>query len=447
MITNNGKELVAKFLLGQAPAYATHIGLGCGSRPAIDLPRTVTAKQVTNNVATLTSNGHGYRIGDLLNININDITYNGIYIIKDITTNTISYDIEHVDNSNVAATGTVRLAMADKDAMDFEMIRVPISSRGYVNEDGVTKIAFAAEMPTTERFLISEASLWSAGSNQNAQNIDSRMLYTFGLLEGWKHHYGTTIADVPLRAFLAANPPDIDQALVGKIFATTNETPVMMNVARADRYEPGRYMSNTIMLRGDSSKLLSTDNTRFGVISLDGTYANEHIHLDTTSIDFSRNNPNDEIRVAFSVVSRVAQNPVVPSKVMVYVEFLHSESDSASGYARLYGEVQYDDIATNRYVIMRNRLSDLMVSGDFSWSKVRVVRIFASCYDAVGNLDDDSYVALDAVRFENLNSPNPIYAMTGYSVFNDGSESSPKPIYKVPNTTNYIEFRANLGVV
>ena len=33
MITNNGKEIIAKFLLGQAPAYATHIALGCGAKP------------------------------------------------------------------------------------------------------------------------------------------------------------------------------------------------------------------------------------------------------------------------------------------------------------------------------------------------------------------------------------------------------------------------------
>ena len=33
MITNNGKQIIAKFLLGQAPAFATHIAAGSGPKP------------------------------------------------------------------------------------------------------------------------------------------------------------------------------------------------------------------------------------------------------------------------------------------------------------------------------------------------------------------------------------------------------------------------------
>lgn len=448
MITENGKELVAKFLLGQVPAYATHIALGCGARPGIDLPRTVTARQVTNNVATLTSPGHGYRVGDTLDINITASTYNGVKVLIDTTKDTFSYILEHANNSNVATSGTARYSMSHKLAMDFEMIRVPITSRGYVHEGGLTKIAFAAEMPTTERFLVSEAGLWSAGSNANATFADSKMLYTFSNLEGWKYHHGLTVEPVPIKTFLASTPPDIDKNLVGKIFSTASDTPVMTNASRANRHEPGRYMSNVIMLRGDSSKIDSTDqSSRFGILSVDDNYQNEHVHLDAVTIDLSRNNPADELKLAFSVVSRVADNPVTPTKTRVYVEFLHSESEQTTGFARMFGEVNSDDLDKNRYVVLTRRLSDLVVSPDFSWSKVRVVRIFASCYDATDVLDSEHYVALDGLRFENVTTPNPTYAMSGYAVYNDGSEAGPKPIKKVANSSNYIEFRANLGVI
>ena len=70
MITNSGKELIAKFLLGQVPAFATHIAVGIGARPASDLPRQITARKVANNVVELTSPGHGYRIKDIVNIYI-----------------------------------------------------------------------------------------------------------------------------------------------------------------------------------------------------------------------------------------------------------------------------------------------------------------------------------------------------------------------------------------
>jgi hypothetical protein len=33
MITNTGKNILAKYLLGQASAYASYIAIGCGSKP------------------------------------------------------------------------------------------------------------------------------------------------------------------------------------------------------------------------------------------------------------------------------------------------------------------------------------------------------------------------------------------------------------------------------
>ena len=33
MITNTGKSIIAKYLLGQAPAYASYIAIGCGATP------------------------------------------------------------------------------------------------------------------------------------------------------------------------------------------------------------------------------------------------------------------------------------------------------------------------------------------------------------------------------------------------------------------------------
>ena len=33
MITNTGKNIIGKYLLGQAPAYASYIAVGCGPEP------------------------------------------------------------------------------------------------------------------------------------------------------------------------------------------------------------------------------------------------------------------------------------------------------------------------------------------------------------------------------------------------------------------------------
>ena len=64
MITNKGKEIIAKYLLGTTPAYASYMAFGCGQKPL--------------------------------------------------------------------ATGDTYGDYSDKNLLDFEMFRVPISSRGYV---------------------------------------------------------------------------------------------------------------------------------------------------------------------------------------------------------------------------------------------------------------------------------------------------------------------------
>jgi hypothetical protein len=77
MITNTGKDIIAKYLIGQAPAYASYIAVGCGARP----------------------------------------------LASDATLDDYS----------------------EKRNLDFEMFRVPIVSRGYVNENNISKIVFTAD--------------------------------------------------------------------------------------------------------------------------------------------------------------------------------------------------------------------------------------------------------------------------------------------------------------
>jgi hypothetical protein len=50
---------------------------------------------------------------------------------------------------------------------------------------------------------------------------------------------------------------------------------------------------------------------------------------------------------------------------------------------------------------------------------------------------------LDALRFENLNTPNPLYGLVGYSVIQNDTA---KTIIKSTNTSNYVEFKFNIGV-
>jgi hypothetical protein len=58
-------------------------------------------------------------------------------------------------------------------------------------------------------------------------------------------------------------------------------------------------------------------------------------------------------------------------------------------------------------------------------------------------LSSDYYVALDAIRVDNVTTQNPLYGLVAYTTVKNASE---QPILKGPNTNNYIEFRMALGV-
>jgi hypothetical protein len=116
------------------------------------------------------------------------------------------------------------------------------------------------------------------------------------------------------------------------------------------------------------------------------------------------------------------------------------------GYARLTHEILNTDLeADNRYIVITKKLKDLETSSEFSWTDVRMIRIYTSIHKNTSdaNPSDEYYTVLDAIRFENLNSPNPLYVMSGYSVVETTLQ---RPIVKIANTSNYIEFRFSVGV-
>jgi hypothetical protein len=381
MITNVGKNILAKYLIGQAPAYASHIALGCGATPkAIDY----------------------------------------------------------------AFTGNDIQETLDKKHLDFEMFRVPITSRGYVNENGISKIVLTAELPTIERYEITEIGIYSSGSNPTAGAYDSRPIYSFTRTENWEYHTASAAVTIPTiiqPLGTQIDPDDIVQT--SPVFQTNADNRTLLNESRIARYESCRYLNNTILIAGGESTL-SLSGARMVPAS-----GSNHIHLTGASIDFNKNAASDELKFAFSIVNQSAYDSVEPSRVKVLVEFASSDSDSATNYAQLQVDIQngtgagQQDFENNRYVVVTKPLKDLVKSTAFTWNSVTVVKIWASVLDASGNPTDDYYVALDALRLENTTSANPLYGLTGYSVV---KSQDALPIVKIPNTANLVEFRFALDV-
>jgi hypothetical protein len=385
MITDVGKNLLAKYLIGQAPSYATHIAIGCGPTPKA-----------------------------------------------------ITYDPTSEDITDILA----------KKNLDFEMFRVPISSRGYVNENGDSKIVLTAELPTIERYEITEIGIYSAASNPTAGAYDSKTVYSFSTAENWEYHTATAASTIEVVNTPLAQDP-LEKAIitprVPAVFQTNADNTTLLDINRLNRYESCRYLNNTIFIPGNESTLSIPSGSR-----MVATNGSNHIHLTGASLDFNKNSASDELKLAFSIVNKSATptaNGFHPTRVKLLVEFADSDAEEATNYAQFQVDITNGvggyDFATNRYIVVTKQLKDLIKSTSFTWNTVNVVKIWASVLGAGGTPTSDYYVALDAIRLENTSSINPLYGMTGYSVVR-----SPDilPIVKVSNTANLVEFRFALDV-
>lgn len=383
MITNIGKNLMSKYLIGQIPAYASYIALGCGKKP----------------------------------LDISD-----------------ELDIDDA---------------ISKTALDFEMFRVPIVSRGYVNDNGSSKIIFTAELPTTERYEITEIGVFSAKNNPIAGPLDSKMLYSFSRSENWQYHTDSNVSAIPVKIEPLDSEDEPNVILVTeKVFQTNANNLTLLSEDRITRYESTRFLNNSIFMRGDVGNLSKAPGEDIVINS--GT---EHIHLNGASPDFNKNSPNDEIVMAFSIANKTGGVSVdVPDRVLLMLEFASTDIISDQSPTRKFARLEVDitngtsenqqDFSTNRYVVVRKKLSELVTSSNFDWSSVQVVTITGSVL-VDDEPSDEFYICLDGVRFENLATISPVYGLSGYSVV---KTSNALPIVKSANTSNLVEFRFSVDL-
>jgi len=371
MITNTGKNIIGKYLLGQVPAYASYIAVGCGPKPL------------------LTSDP----VGDY----------------------------------------------SAKTNLDFEMFRIPITSRGLINEDGISKIVLTAELPTEERYEISEVGIYSAGSNPSAKSYDSKTILSFSSTETWQRHTSTASTTIPtISASLDSPNDDNIIATTDPVFQTNADNNIFYKVNRAQRYERCRFLNNTVIVRGDEAEL--TSGTHLTVE--DGS---NHIHITGTTVDLTKNSPIDELRLAFSVLNKDGDSLSTPDSAKILLEFASTDSAGAE-YARFEVDLQDSvdgvDFASNRYYTVKKQLQELYRSANFTWDIVTTIKIYASVFkdDAPSG---DYYIAMDALRLENIATVNPLYGLVGYSIIRNDTEEA---IVKAPNSSNYLEFRFVVGV-
>jgi len=388
MITNTGKEIIGKFLLGQAPEFATHIAVGCGAQPLF--PNQTLDTAATNE-------------------------------------------------------------LKEKDTLDFEAFRVPITSKGFIKEEGVEKIVFKAEMPTEQRYQVSEVGFYPSDSNSTAGAYDSKSLSVFTPTETWVLYSQDSssnvlaITDNAVLADASANVITDDLA-----FYISSDATIFDNEGRRLRQEPTRFYTNALAVSGSASRININPDNSFSVGS-----ASYRVENSSLAFNLSQNLPTDQIKLVFSVISKQANNDTAPDKVRVILDFVNNLPglDLESPKARLGVELEQSDFTVlntgqspdpqNRYRVITRTLSQFNTDDTFSWANINLVRLYACALDSSDNLLDTYYIAFDGLRLENVSSDNPLYGLVGYNIIRSDFAY---PIIKAQNTNNFVEYRFGVGV-
>jgi hypothetical protein len=471
MITNKGKNIIAKYLIGDAPAYASYIALGCGPkpRPNINYKDGVSLAQLQGILtlgATLKITGISSTLGlvpgmtltkisgvnlgsspsatatilsvdSLTQITISTVSApptggtvafstsgvasllslpasviesidatDGLWIGASVSNELIQLEetiaitaINREDNTFVVTPGLGNIAFPTsliiqtdprKEVLDFEMFRVPVSSRGYANDNGVNKIILTAQLPTEERYEITEVGIYSAGSNSIAGRYDSKVITAFSANENWElvvkqEPVGLDPASIAIQAIPQYFDNDISSGneitKTDPAIKTNTSNNFFLGAGRLEKYERPRFLSNVIMLKSDSSQIFK--NVSNSLLDIKGL--NNYIQISGKSIDLSKNSTSDLLKVAFSIISIDGNDPDVPDFANVIVEFSNSANNQI---ARL--EINADnnilDFSQNRYVVDQKRIDELTYrvyepADSFSWKDISVIKVYASAND------------------------------------------------------------------
>ena len=446
MITNTGKGILAKYLIGQTSSYASYIAVGIGPEP--------------------------YAEGESLP------------------------------------------SFENKKNLDFEVFRVPIISRGYVyDENGVANVVFAAELPTDQRYEITEIGIFPGSSNPSAGVVDSKMIYTFSSSENWKYH--SAVAEDTINSYIEPlNLEEVEEnsiLITDQAFFANADNTVLNDAARTSRYERTRFLDQSLFLYGNTSHLeqevSGSDVIGLTVKSQSGAYFGEHIHLTGTNPGLDRNSLKDDLRLAFSVIDQKQIQSESINRVRIMVEFSSTDSDDPTNFARYYVDKDGSEFNTNRYHVVPMLLQNLRKSTGFTWNTINVTKVYASVFGSIAAVqkevssnvatvttqedhgfsvgdsvsisglgapyDGDQLitgasgstisfpvvsadeaqtgdsgtvvgpsskflVALDGLRMENNTAESPIYGLVGYSVVRTPFAQT---VLKQPNTSNIMEFR------
>ena len=317
-------------------------------------------------------------------------------------------------------------AYAVKTSLDFEMLRVPITSRTVKVAGGESYVVFTGELPSINRYAISEVGIYPAEQNNVFGSLDNFVLNSFSQAETWSIHNGSTITELGLETTVETSGSISPAA---EVFVLKSDN-AMFNGQRLTKQEQPRYLSEAIAIKGNFSTV-SGGNL---------VYTGKHIHV--TGVDLSRldqaNQYLDELKLGFSIANTEAVSTTNPSAIKIAIDFASDDPNAAAPTAYARWIMTPTVTSTTRYAVESTKLSELTKTSGFKWSDVTTIRIYANI-DSSANF----YLLLDGLRFENLSAISSQYSLAGYTLI---KKTDAQPIIKNENGGSYVEYKFKLDV-
>ena len=349
MITTNGKNIVAKYLLNQAPEFASHIAIGVGGQA-----------YPTSSSATFSSDAES-----------------------------LDFEVARVP---ILSKGLLKEDGVEKIVFKAEM---PIEQRYQITELGLYPAATNAVAGNFDSRIISTFSNSEPWAYSNNLNNSGTVLY---------------IGEIPIQSSPTGDINIADEDWDSFIFINSNSA-IFEYSNRVNRGEPPRYLNRSLSVSGSTS-VVSGVSASSSVIDTSSS-ASYYIENNSINLNLGKNLPTDQIKLAFSVVSLSreavpASNP--PKNVKIRLEFLNN---SVASTPRAFVDISLrdTDITTMRYQIVTKQLLDFTTTPNFSWSAVNGVRIYTSIHNDSSVVSGEHFVFYDGLRFENISSYNPLYSL------------------------------------
>jgi hypothetical protein len=347
MITTNGKNIVAKYLLNQAPEFASHIAIGVGGQ-ALPISSSATFSE---------------------------------------TADSLGFEVARVP---ILSKGLLKENGQEKIVFKAEL---PIEQRFQITEIGLYPAANNAVAGNFDSRIVSTFSNSEPWAYSNSTNISGTVLY---------------IGPVPIDPVTVGN---IDTADLDNFIFINSNSPIFEYSDRLNRGEQPRYLNRSMLVSGSTSVLDSAISASSSLIDTSSSASyyveNNSINL---NLGKNLPTDKIKLAFSVVSTYRSGVNAQAPDNVKIRLEFLNnSGANPPKAYVNM--RLEDTDIDNMRYQVISKEIGDFTTDPNFSWSAVNGVRIYTCIHDDSNVETGEHFVLYDGIRFENVSSYNPLYSL------------------------------------